>query len=396
MLLSRRSLLVFFLYTTLIACASAPVVQQDTSTAAPTHGVIPTHTVTNITPSLPPSPMPATAPQASAVAKLFAESVSDTTPGGAVGVFEKGQLVFSAGYGLAHVDSGAAITPRHIFHLGSVGKQFTALGLMLLHQDGQLDYDAPIGRYLPELKWTGSALTVRHLLHHTSGLPDYDEDATLYDQLLSVSAQPTNMDLLTALANFDTLTNPPGEVFHYSNTGYDVLGALIERLSGQTYAAFMQARVFGPTGMTDTFALPNPQLLQDPRVCMSYDENGQPHEYTELDNLNGSGSIYATIPDLFLYDQALSTHTLVRQETLAEAFTAGRLNNGASTDYGFAWDVNTYNGEPYVGHSGAWLNFTAYFLRFPERQLSVVILLNRDDVDVDALAFQVADLWLKK
>jgi CubicO group peptidase (beta-lactamase class C family) len=390
MFLSRRFLFGFFLCATLIACASARVIQQNTVTVSPTRAVV------RATPSVPPNPMPIEAPQAPAVADLFAELTSDTTPGGAVGVFEKGRLVFSAGYGLANLDHKSVITPRHIFHLGSVGKQFTALGLMLLHEDGQLDYDAPIGRYLPELNWTGSALTVRHLLHHTSGLPDYDEDEDLYDKLLSVSAQPTNMDLLTVLANFDTLTNPPGEVFSYSNTGYDVLGALIERLSGQTYAEFMQARVFGLTGMTDTFALPDPQRLQNPRVCISYDENSQPHEYTELDNLNGSGSIYSTISDLFLYDQALYTHALVRQDTLAEAFTAGKLNNGTSTDYGFAWDVNKYKGEPYVGHGGAWLNFTSYFLRFPERQLSVVILLNRDDIEIDTLVFQVADLWLKR
>lgn len=388
MFISLKSLPRFFLYATLCAsatlaaCASAPATDTPSLTR-------PAARATS-------SPIPIEAPQAAAVAQLFAEQTNDTTPGGAVGVFEKGQLVFSAGYGLADLEHETVITPQHIFHLGSVGKQFTALGLMLLHEDGLLDYDAPIGSYLPELEWTGPDLTVRHLLHHTSGLPDYDEDEDLYDELLAVSEQPTNMDLLTALANFDTLANSPGEVFSYSNTGYDVLGALIERLSGQTYAEFMQARVFGPTGMTDTFALPNSQRLEDPRVCISYDGELQPQEYTELDNLNGSGSIYSTIPDLFLYDQALYANTLVRQETLAEAFTAGKLNNGASTDYGFAWDVNQYKGEPYVGHSGAWLNFAAYFLRFPERQLSVVVLLNRDDIDVDALTFQVADLWLEK
>ena len=377
MFFTRCFFAIFFLLS--IACARTP-----------------TPSVANSTPTIFPSTiLPKDSPQASAVDALFAKSISDTTPGGAVGVFEKGQLVFSAGYGLANLEDESKITPQHIFHLGSVGKQFTALGLMLLHEDGQLDYDAPIGRYLPELNWTGDSLTVRHLLHHTSGLPDYDENDELYDALLSTSEQPTNTDLLTALADFDTLTNPPGEVFSYSNTGYDLLGVLIERLSGQTYAEFMQARVFGPTGMTDTFALPNPQRLQNPRVSFSYDENNLPHEYTELDNLNGSGSIYSTIFDLFLYDQALYTHTLVRQDTLTEAFTAGKLNDGTSTEYGFAWDVNNYKSEPYVGHSGAWLNFTSYFLRFPERQLSVVILLNRDDIDGDSLAFQVADLWLE-
>ena len=377
MFFTRCFFAIFFLLS--IACARTP-----------------TPSVANSTPTIFPSTiLPKDSPQASAVDALFAKSISDTTPGGAVGVFEKGQLVFNAGYGLANLEDESKITPQHIFHLGSVGKQFTALGLMLLHEDGQLDYDAPIGRYLPELNWTGDSLTVRHLLHHTSGLPDYDENDELYDALLSTSEQPTNTDLLTALADFDTLTNPPGEVFSYSNTGYDLLGVLIERLSGQTYAKFMQARVFGPTGMTDTFALPNPQRLQNPRVSFSYDENNLPHEYTELDNLNGSGSIYSTIFDLFLYDQALYTHTLVRQDTLTEAFTAGKLNDGTSTEYGFAWDVNNYKSEPYVGHSGAWLNFTSYFLRFPERQLSVVILLNRDDIDGDSLAFQVADLWLE-
>jgi CubicO group peptidase (beta-lactamase class C family) len=194
----------------------------------------------------------------------------------------------------------------------------------------------------------------------------------------------------------------PGSEFLYSNTGYDVLGALIERVSGQSYPDFMNEHVFSPLGMTHSFSLPNAERRNQSDVALSYweDDNGQPAycEPDPMDNIPGSGGIYSSLGDMVLYDQALHTDNLVKQSTLAEAFTDGMLNNGEGLDYGFAWDLGTENGEFYTGHSGAWLSFTSYYLRFPERQLSVVMLFNFDYLEPDdeeTLAFEIADLYLK-
>jgi CubicO group peptidase (beta-lactamase class C family) len=282
-----------------------------------------------------------------------------------------------------------------------VGKQFTALGVMILKEQGKLDYDDPIGKYIPELKWTGDEVTIRRLLHHTSGLPDYDEIDALYNRLLEIAPEPRNADLLKALSEQTELMYAPGSEFVYSNTGYDILGALIEKVSGQSYPDFMQERIFGPLGMTHTFALPNPEKRNASYVALSYyEENGQPvyYEPDPMDNIPGSGGIYSSLSDMYLYDQALYTDTIIKQSTLAEAFTDGTLNDGESLEYGFAWDLGTELGQRYVAHDGAWLSYLAYYLRFPDRQLSVVVLLNMDYIDPsdeETIAFDVADLYLK-
>lgn len=332
---------------------------------------------------------------------IASSNISRDTPGGAVMVINQGEIIHQNGYGLADVKSSTPVIPANIFHLGSVSKQFTALGIMILAERGDLNYNDPIGKHLPELAWTGDEVTIRGLLNHTSGIPDYDENEDLYNNLLALSDQPTNEDVLTALYEESELIYAPGEEFLYSNTGYDVLGALIERISGQTYPEFMQDNIFGLLGMNNTFAVPNAEKLKGANVSLSYwlDDNNEPSAYEPdvLDNINGSGSTYSNLGDMYLYDQALYTDAIVEQSTLAEAFEPATLNNGESSEYGFAWDIGTYNGEAYTAHSGAWLGFTSYYLRFPERQFSVILLFNMDylEPDEETLAFQIADLYLR-
>lgn len=321
-------------------------------------------------------------------------------PGGAVMVIQNGEIVHQKGYGLADVENGTPITTDSIFHLGSVGKQFTALGIMILKEHGLVDYDEPIGAYLPELEWMGEQVTVRRLLHHTSGIMGYDDSEEVYDALVASTDQPTNDDLLKVMAEYGDMLSEPGEEYSYNNTGYDILGALIEHVSRQTYSAFMDDHIFKPLGMKHTFAMPNSQRLNGKNVAASYYfEDGNPWAYEPdpLDKINGSGSIYSTLGDMYLYDQALYTDQLVRRETLADAFVSGLLNNGEETAYGFAFELGEYAGEAYVGHSGAWLGFESYYLRFPERNFSVVVLLNLDysEEGAEGIAFSIADLYLK-
>lgn len=317
-------------------------------------------------------------------------------PGGAVMVIQNGEIVHQNGYGLADVENGSPITTDTVFHLGSVGKQFTALGVMLLAEQGLVEYDAPLKTYLPELAWTGDDVTVRTLLHHTSGIMGYDDSDEIYDALVASADKPGNDDLLQVLAEQGSTLSDPGDEFNYSNAGYDLLGVLIERVSGQRYPAFMEENIFAPLGMTHTFAIPNDERLTDAAVAQSYSTEGA-YEPDVLDGLNGAGSIYSTLGDMYLYDQSFYTNELVSQETLAEAFTLGVLNNGEETDYGFGFELGEYSGETYIGHSGAWLGFESYYLRFPERNLSVVVLLNLDysEEGAEGIAFSAADLYLK-
>ncbi len=326
--------------------------------------------------------------------------ITSETPGGTVMVIQNGQVVHRNGYGLANLEDGTAMTPDKIFHLGSVGKQFTAMGILILAEQGLLTLDDPIGDHLSELAWTGDEVTIRSLLQHTSGIPDYDENSDLLDRLMELADEPTNQDVLAVLSEETELIYATGDQFLYSNTGYDVLGALIESASGQYYAEFMKENIFAPLGMNNTFALPNANRLTDPNISMSYVfEDGEPTAYPSdpIDNINGSGSIYSNLDDMVLYDQALYTDKIVSQSTLAEAFQTGILNNGEETEYGFAWDIGNYQGEDYTAHSGAWLGFYTYYLRFPAQELSVLVLFNYDysDPDPETLAYEIADLYLK-
>lgn len=317
-------------------------------------------------------------------------------PGGAVMVIQDGEIVHQKGYGLADVENGTPITTDTVFHLGSVGKQFTAIGIMLLAEQGLLNYDDPINTHLPELAWMSDEVTVRHLLHHTSGIMGYDDSDEIYNALVASAEKPGNDDLLQVLAEQGEMLANPGDEYNYSNAGYDLLGILIERLSGQSYPDFMEENIFGPLGMRQTFAVPNDTRLNEKDVAQSYSEEGA-YEPDALDGLNGAGSIYSTLGDMYLYDQALYTDEMVSQETLAEAFTSGVLNSGEETAYGFGFELGEYSGETYIGHSDAWLGFESYYLRFPTRNLSVVVLLNLDysEEGAEGIAFSTADLYLK-
>ena len=332
---------------------------------------------------------------------IFASFVTEDSPGGVVIVVQDGQILYKAGYGLADMEEGTPITVQSIFHLGSVGKQFTALAVMMLAEEGKLKYDDPIGEYLPELARFGDDLTIRHLLHHTSGIPGYYDDGELNEKLLEAAEMPTNEDALALLSEMGEMQFTPGETFSYSNAGYDMLGSLIEQVSGQSYAAFMQERIFDPLGMEHTFSQPNSERLNDPDLVHSYVREGdqiEAYDSDPFDYLVGSGSFYTTVEDMALYDQALYTDKLIKQSTLAEAFEPALLNNGIESRYGFGWELGRNSSERYVAHSGEWLGFSSYYARFPEQRLAVIILTNRtyDLPGLGDIAFEIADLYLNQ
>ena len=344
--------------------------------------------------SAPPTRGVQTAPQ---VDEIFAAFVGEDTPGGAVLVAQDGQALYQAAYGMANLETGETLTTDHRFHFGSAGKQFTGLAVLMLYEEGLLELDDPIGKHLPELAQFGDEVTIRRLLHHMSGIPDYYEDEDLYDQLLEIAKNPTNADALELLSGLDEVIYEPGSEYFYSNTGYEVLGSLVERLSGQPFNQFLQERIFDPLEMKNTFSQPNPKRLREPLIAMSYAEGEEAYPEDDFDNLTGSGSVYTTLGDLLKYDNALYTDQLVSQETQAQAFELAVMNDGQEYPYGFGWDVDEHDGLLYQGHEGAWLAFLSDYLRFPEQRLVVIVLLNRDyDVpELRELSLQIADLYLK-
>ncbi|MGD0174033.1 MAG: serine hydrolase domain-containing protein [Anaerolineales bacterium] len=328
--------------------------------------------------STPAEPTPDWSVKSRQVDELFASYITGRSPGAAVIVIQDGKIAHEAGYGLADLAKGTPVTPSQIFHLASVGKQFTALAVLILVEKGKLDLDDPVEKYLPELANFGNGVTIRRLLNDTSGIPDaYSGD--LYKALMQQAARPTNADLLAVLSTADGLLFDPGFQFKYSNTGYDVLGALIERVSGESYPDFLEENIFGPLGMKNSFSLPSPRQKTDPLLAHSYVKYQgviQPYDTYWLDDIVGSGTIYSNVEDMFLYDQALYTDAIIPQSTLAEAFQPAVLYDGVKYPYGFGWEIKDENGIRSYWHSGKWLGYRSFYERFPDLKLSIVVLMN--------------------
>ncbi|HWQ65553.1 MAG TPA: serine hydrolase domain-containing protein [Methanospirillum sp.] len=331
------------------------------------------------------------------VDSIFTSFITNETPGAAVIVVKDGAIQYEKSFGLSNLSDKAPLTTQHIFQLGSVGKMFTALAVMILAEEGKIQYDDPIGKYLPELAHFGDTLTIRTLLQHTSGLPDYSGDDTLNDQLMEISSHPTNADALLLLSKTKDLVSKPGEKYSYNNAGYDTLAALVERLSGQPFQTFLQERIFTPLQMTNTFSLPSTRKT-DPMVAHSYEMQGDQitiYDSDPLDTVLGSGSLYSTVEDMARFDQGLYTDEVVSQATLQEAFKPVTLLNGEVSNYGFGWEISNHNGIPYVWHDGSWLGFLSQYVRFPKQHLSVIILQNKNYNQPEGdLGLKVADMFL--
>ena len=329
---------------------------------------------------------------------FFGEFINEKTPGGMVLVIQDGQIIHQAAYGLANLKKKTPLTVDHIMHLASMGKQMTAMSIMILAEQGKLEYDDPISKYIPEISQFGDEFTIRTVMHHTSGLPDYGDGIT--ESLMKHSDNPTNEDMIDVLSKKRKLLSDPGEAFYYSNAGYDMLAVLIERVSGESFPDFVKSNIFDPLGMTNTFSLPDKKRRANSMVTISYTGSSDaPEAYPNdpLDNIYGSGSIYSTIGDMALYDEALYGDTLVSQKTIKEALKPATLNDGSLAPYGFGLEFEKWKKETYVAHSGAWLGFNNDYVRFPQRHFSVIVLLNRDYEypDDPRIALKVAEFYLK-
>jgi len=329
----------------------------------------------------------------------LAEQIKPDGPGLALAVADSGTVVHAAGYGLADIAGGRPIAPETIFHLASCGKQFTALGILMLAGDGKLRLDDPLGKYLPALAGFGPDVTLRRMLNHTSGIRDfYDEEGV--EEVLARCERPANADIIGLCTDLgcpmaeDGLA--PGDTFSYGNTSYDLLGSVIERVSGQSYREFFRRRVFDPLEMKDTFSAPDDRARGE-RCATGYmlDDDGAFVEFgdSEFDGLVGSGSFYTTVGDLCRYDEALNTNRLIGEAAQREAVTRGETNDGNPTEYGLGWYLADYDGMPLAEHKGEWTGFYTYMVRFIDRPLSIFALSNHPDLNLVDVANVATDAY---
>jgi CubicO group peptidase (beta-lactamase class C family) len=304
---------------------------------------------------------------------------------GAVLVAEAGKVIYQKGFGYANMETKDPLEPKSNFRLASVSKQFTAVCIMMLAEQGKLNYDDNFRKYIPELKYEG--ITIRHLLWHTSGMPDYVE---LMDKHWDPDKYYVNDDVLKMMTKHHPEKHfEPGEKYEYSNTGYVLLASIVERVSGVSFKEFVQQNIFDRIGMSSSVVPVGEKDFEEManRVYgydMTEDGGYVDNDYNHY-NAYGDGGIYSNLIDLFKWNEALYTEKLVKQETLQEAYKPYMLNDGSIGDYGFGWNVREIDSNKIVGHSGGWVGFLTYISRDITNRHCVIVLTNRGNRDAIAL-----------
>ncbi len=336
------------------------------------------------------------------IAEIFAPLQSKTAPGAAVLVIDHGKEVFKAGYGLANLETKRAIDAHTNFRLASVTKQFTATAIMLLARDGKLRYDEHLTDIFPEFPAYGRTITIRNLLNHTSGLPDYEDLLTAEYPKTADAMIPQIHDagVLKLLEEQHAGKFPPGTKWEYSNSGYAVLALIVEKVSGQPFGTFLRDHIFVPLGMTQTIAYERGKNDVFERAYGYTKLNGEwrEHDQSSTSAVLGDGGVYSSITDLAKWDRALKMHTLLTSKEMAPALTPvlAARDDHMPGQYGFAWFVDPYRGQQRMWHTGETVGFRNVIERFTSDQLSIIILCNRDDLNPEAMALKVADLFLGK
>ena len=326
------------------------------------------------------------------VDSLFTAYTGTTVPGASVVVISDGRVAVRRAYGMADLERRVAAAPETDYRLASVSKQFTAMAVMLLVKDGKVRYDQAVRELLPELPAAARAVTVRHLLNHTSGLWDYEE--LIPD---SRTAQLDGRDVLALLVSKDSLYFPAGSQYRYSNSGYVLLGLIVERVSGMTFPEFLQTRIFRPLGMGASVAHVEGSDTV-PRRAYGYSPRGGtfvPTDQSVTSATLGDGGIYTNVDDMVHWDRALYGDTaLVDAAALELATTPPQLPGGADTQYGFGWFVDHYRGEKRWRHTGETSGFRNAIQRFPHRRLTIIVLTNRSSGEPGAIVERIADRLL--
>lgn len=332
---------------------------------------------------------------------------SDLTPNdpGCAGlVVSHGKTVFQQGYGLADLERKIPITPTTNFRLASVTKQFTATAIMLLVRDGKLTYETRLGEIFPDFPAYGRDITVRNLLNHTSGLPDYEDlwDGQFPNTPDAELPQVRDAQVLQLMKAQSKGRFAPGTRWSYSNSGYAVLAQIVEKVSGEPFENFLRERIFQPLGMTNTIAFINTRNSVSNRAYGYRKENGRWvfSDQSSTSAVLGDGGVYSSIADFQKWIEALRTHKLLSTQEMAPALQPVNVrqfdppNSENFAQYGFGWFLDPYRGHKRMYHYGETSGFLTNIQYFPDNDLGIVVLCNRTDVPPEKRAVKIADLFL--
>ena len=325
---------------------------------------------------------------------LFAKWDRDDFPGCALGVIEDGRLSYERGYGMANLEHDVPLSSKSVFRTGSVSKQFAAFAMLLAEQQGKLDLDDDVRKYVPELPEIGEKITIRHLIHHTSGMRDYlvlmglrgqrDEDFYTEDEVVD------------ALARQERSNFAPGSEYLYSNSGYFLLSQIILRAAGMGLRDFSETNIFAPLKMEHTHFHDDFRRVVKHRAAgyQALDEGGFEISMTTL-NMVGDGGVYTTIEDLVAWDRNFYTGEVGGEELRAKRVVPGTLDDGTDQDYAAGLGISKYRGLRTVSHGGSFVGFRAGMLQFPDQRFSTYVLCNVASAQPMRLAHAVSDIYLE-
>jgi CubicO group peptidase (beta-lactamase class C family) len=327
------------------------------------------------------------------VDQVFAQFDKPDSPGCALAVIKEGQIIYKRGYGVSNLEYGIPISPSSIFHVASISKEFTAMSIVILTQQGKLSLDDDVRKYVSEVPDFGKRITIRHLIHHTSGLRDQwsllDMAGWREDDVI------TEGDILDLVSRQKALNFEPGEEHLYSNTGYTLLAIIVKRVSGQSLRDFAEANIFQPLGMTQThFHDDHSMIVKDRTSAYQPRKGGGLKISIPVFDTYGATSLFTTVEDMTKWDQNFVDKKVGGEAVIEQMLAPWVLNNGKKLAYAFGLAIGEYKGLKTVGHGGADAGYRADFLRFPDQHFSVVCLCNLSTANPSALTRRVAEVYL--
>ncbi len=310
-------------------------------------------------------------------------------PGLSLAITRAGKIIKAGGYGLANVELNVPATTETVFEIGSLTKQFTATLIMLLVEEGKIGLDDKLDKHLSSVPESWSGITLRHLLTHSSGIKNYT-GLSGFEVTRHLKADEFVKKIGAYPLNFQ-----PGESYSYCNTGYSLLGFVIEKITGNSYWQMLHARIFLPLGMTNSQSRDLKNVMRN-RAAGYERENGQLiNRDSDLTDIFSAGAIVSTVLDLAKWEAALNTEKILKRSSLDQMWMPLRLNDGKTYPYGFGWRLEDFNKQTNIGHSGSTSGFSASLQRFPAYKLTVMVLCNSGESGVaTALAKGVAEFYL--
>lgn len=325
--------------------------------------------------------------------QLMSEQFKADETGGAALIAKKGQIIYKKAFGMANLELNIPMLADNVFRIGSISKQFTAVAILQLMEQGKLGLQDDITKFIPDYPTHGHKITIEHLLTHTSGIQSY----TGMKEFGTISRLDKTPEELISFFKNQPMEFAPGTKWNYNNSGYFLLGYIIEKLSGKTYPEYVEENIFKPLGMTNSYYGSDSKIIKNRAAAYSKNEKGFINaEPLSMTLPYAAGSLQSTVEDLYKWNQALHSYKLVKKESLDKAFTPYVLSDGKKTDYGYGWSIGKIQGSPTIEHGGGIPGFLTMGIYLPKEDVFVAVFSNCDCNAPEDIAAKLGALTIGK